>query len=86
MKSVTLWGDALSKASTIVGADASEVVRSMKGETMKVEVAALLNQIAMLMKNHHLNEMEIRLIEDCMKRIVEIVGNLEDMLHEDRKD
>ena len=53
---------------------------------MKVEVAALLSQIAMLMKNHHLNEMEIRLIEDCMKRIVEIVGNLEDMLHEERKD
>ena len=86
MKNVTLWEDAPSKVSTIAVADAPEVVSTTKGETMKVEVAALLNQIAMLMKNHHLNEMEIRLIEDCMKRIVEIVGNLEDMLHEERKD
>ena len=86
MKSVTLWEDAPSKVSTIAVVDAPEVASITKGETMKVEVAALLNQIAMLMKNHHLNEMEIRLIEDCMKRIVEIVGNLEDMLHEERKD
>lgn len=52
---------------------------------MRQEVVALIGQITMMMKNHHLNEMEIRLLEDCLKRIYEIVENLEDMVLKERK-
>ena len=53
---------------------------------MEHEVVGMMTELCDLMKRHHLNDMEIRLLEGHIKRTVEIVRNLETMLRESRNE